>query len=238
MLQFNNLINLIVNFVVIYFVRIVSNGMWIEMPFFCIWKWCGKFNKFKWYVFRIAGHVASAREQLMLQTQKLASRRSEKPPKLPPRDNMYPHDIPKPDYDDINDERAFRVKSDKGRDLNKKYGESSCATQNVDELLAECPMQSILINQWVDELLTILFCIQWELSFHKCSESNDTFEWKIVRRFIRPFLHLKSQQFIMIIIITYSVNVCSRCTSLNLCSYAIRCQYSGACICVCTSNIQ
>lgn len=71
------------------------------------------------------GHVASAREQLMLQTQKLASRRSEKPPKLPPRDNMYPHDIPKPDYDDINDERAFRIKSDKGRDLNKKYGKSS-----------------------------------------------------------------------------------------------------------------
>lgn len=30
-----------------------------------------------------------------------------------------------PDYDDINDDermKAFRVKSDKGRDLNKKYG--------------------------------------------------------------------------------------------------------------------
>lgn len=73
-----------------------------------------------------AGHVAATREQLMLQSQKLASRRSEKPPKLPPRDNIYhPHDIPKPDYDDINEDdrlKAFRVKSDKGRDLNKKYG--------------------------------------------------------------------------------------------------------------------
>lgn len=74
------------------------------------------------------GHVAATREQLLLQTQKLASRRSEKPPKLPPRDNIYhPHDIPKPDYDDINEDdrfKAFRVKSDKGRDLNKKYGKS------------------------------------------------------------------------------------------------------------------
>lgn len=75
------------------------------------------------------GHVAATREQLLLQTQKLASRRSEKPPKLPPRDNIYHpsihHDIPKPDYDDINEDdrlKAFRVKSDKGRDLNKKYG--------------------------------------------------------------------------------------------------------------------
>lgn len=35
------------------------------------------------------------REQLLLQTQQLAHKRSEKPPKLPPRDNLYPHDIPK-----------------------------------------------------------------------------------------------------------------------------------------------
>lgn len=41
------------------------------------------------------GHVAMTREQLLLQTQNLAQRRSEKPPKLPPRDNLYPHDIPK-----------------------------------------------------------------------------------------------------------------------------------------------
>lgn len=86
-----------------------------------------KFSECFFFLPLMLGHVASAREQLMLQTQKLASRRSEKPPKLPPRDNMYPHDIPKPDYDDINDDerlRAFRVKSDKGRDLNKKYGKS------------------------------------------------------------------------------------------------------------------
>lgn len=41
------------------------------------------------------GHVATTRDQLLLQTQQLAQRRSEKPPKLPPRDNQYPHDIPK-----------------------------------------------------------------------------------------------------------------------------------------------
>lgn len=35
------------------------------------------------------------REQLILQSQQLAQKRSEKPPKLPPRDNLYPHDIPK-----------------------------------------------------------------------------------------------------------------------------------------------
>lgn len=41
------------------------------------------------------GHVAATREQLILQTQQLAQRRSEKPPKLPPRDNLYPHELPK-----------------------------------------------------------------------------------------------------------------------------------------------
>lgn len=71
--------------------------------------------------------VAATREQLILQTQQLAQRRSEKPPKLPPRDNLYPHDIPKvlkPDYDDLEDDtrvKSFaRGKSDKGKD-NKKY---------------------------------------------------------------------------------------------------------------------
>lgn len=40
--------------------------------------------------------VAVTREQLLMQAQQHAGgRRSEKPPKLPPRDNMYPHDIPK-----------------------------------------------------------------------------------------------------------------------------------------------
>lgn len=41
----------------------------------------------------VAGHVAATREQLLLQTQQLAHKRSEKPPKLPPRDNIYAHDI-------------------------------------------------------------------------------------------------------------------------------------------------
>ncbi|XP_055859147.1 uncharacterized protein LOC129921371 isoform X1 [Episyrphus balteatus] len=69
-----------------------------------------------------AGHVAATREQLLLQTQQLAHKRSEKPPKLPPRDNIYSHDIPKPDYDDIEESRIklSRGKSDKGKD-NKKY---------------------------------------------------------------------------------------------------------------------
>ncbi|XP_037926571.1 uncharacterized protein LOC119661342 [Hermetia illucens] len=72
-----------------------------------------------------SGHVAATREQLLLQTQQLAARRSEKPPKLPPRDNIYGHDIPKPDYDDIEAENQLKTfsrssKSDKGKD-NKKY---------------------------------------------------------------------------------------------------------------------
>lgn len=32
---------------------------------------------------------------MILRSQKPLPRRSEKPPKLPPRDNLYPHDIPK-----------------------------------------------------------------------------------------------------------------------------------------------
>ncbi|EDW58737.1 uncharacterized protein [Drosophila virilis] len=71
-----------------------------------------------------SGHVAATREQLLLQTQQLAHKRSEKPPKLPPRDNVYAHDlIPKPDYDDIDLETRIKLsrgKSDKGKD-NKKY---------------------------------------------------------------------------------------------------------------------
>lgn len=41
------------------------------------------------------GTVAATREQLLMQSQQHAQRRSEKPPKLPPRENLYPHDIPK-----------------------------------------------------------------------------------------------------------------------------------------------
>ncbi|XP_036331541.1 uncharacterized protein LOC118743127 [Rhagoletis pomonella] len=71
----------------------------------------------------VAGHVAATREQLLLQTQQLAHKRSEKPPKLPPRDNIYAHDIiPKPDYDDIDVDTRIKLsrgKSDKGKDNNK-----------------------------------------------------------------------------------------------------------------------
>ncbi|XP_025418695.1 uncharacterized protein LOC112689280 isoform X2 [Sipha flava] len=77
-----------------------------------------------------ANMVAATREQLMMQT---AARRGDKPPKLPPRDpsNPYPHDIPKPDYDDIEEEEnrlAGTMKQftssrgkDKVKDNNKKY---------------------------------------------------------------------------------------------------------------------
>lgn len=52
--------------------------------------------------------VAATREQLLAQQH----RRSDKPPKLPPRDmnNPYPHDIPKPDYDDTEEEEENRLK--------------------------------------------------------------------------------------------------------------------------------
>lgn len=47
-----------------------------------------------------AGYVAATREQLLLQQ----ARRSDKPPKLPPRDNVaYPHDIPKVENNNNND---------------------------------------------------------------------------------------------------------------------------------------
>ncbi|CAG9796377.1 unnamed protein product [Diatraea saccharalis] len=71
------------------------------------------------------GHsvVAATREQLMMQ---MGQRRGDKPPKLPARENGYgPADIPKPDYDDIEENGRVptqfpRGKSDKGKD-NKKY---------------------------------------------------------------------------------------------------------------------
>ncbi|XP_063914800.1 uncharacterized protein LOC135131149 isoform X2 [Zophobas morio] len=75
-----------------------------------------------------ASSVAATREQLLLQSQQHAQRRSEKPPKLPPRENMYPHDIPKPDYDDHDhDNTSNRLKpfpSSRGKEKskdNKKY---------------------------------------------------------------------------------------------------------------------
>jgi hypothetical protein len=38
----------------------------------------------------IGSVVAATREQLLLQSQQMGGKRSEKPPKLPPRDNNYP----------------------------------------------------------------------------------------------------------------------------------------------------
>lgn len=116
------------------------------------------------------GHVAATREQLLLQTQKLASRRSEKPPKLPPRDNIYhPHDIPKPDYDDINEDdrlKAFRVKSDKGRDLNKKYG-TYIAMQNISSFK---PSNSVWISMriWNHNIFRMCFDVQTSIREHLC----------------------------------------------------------------------
>jgi hypothetical protein len=46
------------------------------------------------------GMVAATREQLLQQQQLL--RRSDKPPKLPPRDSNYPHDIPKVSESTVN----------------------------------------------------------------------------------------------------------------------------------------
>ncbi|CAG9863836.1 unnamed protein product [Phyllotreta striolata] len=50
--------------------------------------------------------VAATREHLLMQSQ----RRNEKPPKLPPREgNLYPHEIPQPDYDDYMSGRQLKV---------------------------------------------------------------------------------------------------------------------------------
>lgn len=73
----------------------------------------------------LGGGVAATREQLLLQSQQHAQRRSEKPPKLPPRENIYPHDIPRPDYDDHEDTGRLKPfpssrSKDKSKD-SKKY---------------------------------------------------------------------------------------------------------------------
>lgn len=70
--------------------------------------------------------VAATREQLLLQSQQHAQRRSEKPPKLPPRENLYPQNIPKPDYDDPEEDtnRFKPFNSSRGKEKsknNKKY---------------------------------------------------------------------------------------------------------------------
>ncbi|XP_006624290.1 uncharacterized protein LOC102680870 [Apis dorsata] len=46
------------------------------------------------------------RDQIYIQSTNSRHKRTEKPPKLPPRENLYGHDIPKPDYDDIEDDYA------------------------------------------------------------------------------------------------------------------------------------
>lgn len=92
------------------------------------------------------GTVSSTREYLLAQSQQHQQRRSEKPPKLPPRENIYPHDIPKvkpqsnlmfnqpkpntfvfqPDYDDYDDEGRFKhfasSRNSKEKSKEKKYG--------------------------------------------------------------------------------------------------------------------
>ncbi|CAO1407314.1 unnamed protein product [Diamesa serratosioi] len=76
----------------------------------------------------IYGQVAATREQfLMQQQQQHLHRRNEKPPKLPPRDNLYGHhelsSMIKPDYDEIDDETRIKVisrgKSDKAMNSRK-----------------------------------------------------------------------------------------------------------------------
>ncbi|CAO1407305.1 unnamed protein product [Diamesa serratosioi] len=66
--------------------------------------------------------VTAVRDQLILKSQQNGQKRSDKPPKLPPRDNMYHPDKPKllrPDYDDIEEETRMKLmqrgKSDKGK---------------------------------------------------------------------------------------------------------------------------
>ncbi|CAG2067526.1 unnamed protein product [Timema podura] len=56
----------------------------------------------------IPNMVAVTRERLLQQQQRLLQRRNDKPPKLPPRDTTYSHNIPKPDYDDTEEEKSGR----------------------------------------------------------------------------------------------------------------------------------
>ncbi|KAK2588203.1 hypothetical protein KPH14_004240 [Odynerus spinipes] len=51
-----------------------------------------------------------SREQIYMQSTSYQQRRGERPPKLPPRENLYGHDIPKPDYDDIEDDYSRTMK--------------------------------------------------------------------------------------------------------------------------------
>ncbi|XP_032676620.1 uncharacterized protein LOC116846637 isoform X1 [Odontomachus brunneus] len=51
-----------------------------------------------------------SREQIYMQSTSYQHRRTERPPKLPPRENLYGHGIPKPDYDDIEDDYTRAIK--------------------------------------------------------------------------------------------------------------------------------
>lgn len=69
-----------------------------------------------------------SREQIYVQSG-YQHRRTEKPPKLPPRENLYGHDIPKPDYDDLEADYRNSVRppvisngeKKSKKDDNKKY---------------------------------------------------------------------------------------------------------------------
>ncbi|XP_015587621.1 uncharacterized protein LOC107264167 isoform X2 [Cephus cinctus] len=69
------------------------------------------------------------RAQVYMPSSSYHPRRPEKPPKLPPRENLYGHDIPKPDYDDIEDDYASAMRPSvmvgdekkSKRDDSKKY---------------------------------------------------------------------------------------------------------------------
>lgn len=69
-----------------------------------------------------SGRAPSSRDQQLIQAKHSGNKRSEKPPKLPPRD-IYPQAL-RSDYNDIEDENRSRYlvhgKSDKGKD-HKKY---------------------------------------------------------------------------------------------------------------------
>ncbi|XP_023290219.1 uncharacterized protein LOC105696480 isoform X2 [Orussus abietinus] len=69
-----------------------------------------------------------SKEPIYGQSTSYHQRRAERPPKLPPRENLYGHDIPKPDYDDIEDDYASSIRpvitgdEKKGKkDDSKKY---------------------------------------------------------------------------------------------------------------------
>ncbi|XP_048515825.1 uncharacterized protein LOC105686673 isoform X2 [Athalia rosae] len=59
---------------------------------------------------RLQGATRLERDQIYMQSTSFQHRRGERPPKLPPRENLYGHDIPKPDYDDIEDDYVSSIR--------------------------------------------------------------------------------------------------------------------------------